>query len=387
METNRICPKCGHPVTPNTLFCPNCGALLEPDDKTINTFPTGGASHLRAGTILHERYEIRKTLGQGGFGITYEGLDRILATRIAVKEYYPRSIVQRQSSDSQAVTVQAESDRGSYERGLTNFLHEARNQAKFSSDENIVHVQDFFQANSTAYIVMEFVDGITLDKFLKRNGPLSIDECMGIFVPIMNSLERLHAQGLIHRDISPSNIMMRRDGRVKLLDFGSARDTNPEYQTFSVVLKPAYAPIEQYYSHSKQGPYTDVYSLSATIYTMLTGVVPPNPFERMSSHAAPRRPSSMGVRLSPMQEKTLMKGLEVQVPDRVQTIAELRNGLLDASERTTVPIQEDSGRSGGSGDHDTEYRGQEEGSFRSGLLLGLLVVCAILGAVGIVLSL
>ena len=275
-------------------------------------------------TMLHQRYKIISLIGQGGFGITYNGVDTVLGARIAIKEYYPQRIADRNTAYSKDVHVISAQHQLSYDKGLDRYLLEARNLAKFAGEESIVHVNDFFRENHTAYIIMEYVDGVNISQYLQYNGPMTFDECMKYMRPLMRTLEKIHARGLIHRDISPSNIMILRDGRVKLLDFGAARELSRTTQTLSIIVRPDYAPIEQYSSHRRQGPYTDVYALCATIYTMLTGKAPAGPFSRLYSNAEIVPPTDMGAAISGEQEAVLFKGLAIQPEDRIQSMKDLR---------------------------------------------------------------
>ena len=192
-----------------------------------------------------------------------------------MKEYYPQGIVVRNNSVDDVVTVTYAKQKDVFNKGKTKFLEEARVIAKFNDQEGIVNVTDFFEANNTAYIVMEYLDGITLKEYIAENGVLSPEDILELMAPVLESLDEVHKQGLIHRDISPDNIMLLKNGKVKLMDFGAARDyTDFGEKSLSIVLKPGYAPEEQYRSRGIQGPWTDIYALSATIYKCITGITP-----------------------------------------------------------------------------------------------------------------
>ncbi len=292
-------------------------------DGSDNTF------YLEPGTILHAQYRINGVIGQGGFGITYDGTDLKLDMHVAIKEYFPNPMANRQTTVSLEVTCNA-GTKGLYEKGMKNFLDEAKNMAKYAGEENFVAVHDYFAENNTAYIIMEFVEGHNLKQYLQQYGRLPIETVMVIIMPVMNALEKIHSKGMIHRDISPSNIMILPDGRVRLLDFGAAKEVSLEtvnMTTMSAVFKYGYSPIEQLTHGMKQGPYTDIYALCATIYEMLTGNTPPSPFQRAYEGVALVPPSALGVKIDPVQESALIKGLEVNGTDRIQTIRELRDGL------------------------------------------------------------
>lgn len=199
--------------------------------------------------------------------------------------------------------------------------------AKFNGDQGIVNVTDFFEANNTAYIVMEYLDGITLKEYLKGNRQIPVDELMGLLAPLLESLDDVHQSGLIHRDISPDNIMVLKDGSVKLMDFGAARDyTEFGEKSLSIVLKPGYAPAEQYQSRGVQGPWTDIYALCATIYKCITGKTPEDSIQRVMEDEL-KKPSELGVDISPQIEKTLLKGMSIAPKDRYQNLKDLCEDL------------------------------------------------------------
>jgi serine/threonine protein kinase len=220
-----------------------------------------------------------------------------------------------------------------YNSGLNKFVNEAKSLAKFYTLPGIVAVKDFFRENGTAYIVMEYVDGITLKQHLANSdGKLRSNEVFELMRPIMKSLSQIHAEGIIHRDISPDNIMLTNKGDVKLLDFGAARDfISDGNKSLSVLLKPGYAPEEQYRTKGNQGPWTDVYALCATIYKMLTGITPPESLERFSQDDI-IAPSKLGIQLSSVTENALLKGLAVFQRDRYQDIASLYNDIYGATQ-------------------------------------------------------
>ena len=302
------------------------------DSAKLHTDDSANWQYLNAGVILHDRYRVNSVIGQGGFGITYDGTDLNLDMHIAIKEYFPKHIASRYNIYSKNVTYSSE-NASLYEHGMRNFLKEARNMAKFTGQENFVYVSDYFSENGTAYIIMEYVPGKNLKNFLEEHGLLTLDEVMRIINPVMNAVEVIHERNMIHRDISPSNIMILPDGKVKLLDFGAVREVSAETQslsTMSSVYKYGYSPIEQQTRDMKQGTYSDVYALCATIYKMLTGITPPSPFARLSGEEILLPPSQVGVQISSSQEETLMEGLAIYGNDRIQTVGELRNGLFSA---------------------------------------------------------
>ena len=238
--------------------------MSDDDDKLRNS--------LRPGHELHW-YRIEEVLGQGGFGITYLAYDANLEQHVAIKEYLPMELAVREGDFSVYPASCAHDTR--YRWGLDRFLAEARTLARFKHPA-IVRVNSVFEANNTAYMVMEYQHGMSLQAVLDRRGTLPENELIALVMPLLDGLQIIHAEGFIHRDIKPSNIYIRRDGHPVLLDFGSARQAlGEETKTLTSVVSPGYAPFEQYYSKSdRQGPWTDIYGLGATLYRALSGLQP-----------------------------------------------------------------------------------------------------------------
>ncbi len=278
--------------------------------------------HLRPGTVLSRKYLVGCAIGEGGFGITYIGRDTTLDVRVAIKEFYPSGCSNRNSYKESTVTVGSDRQREFFEKGKERFLFEARNVAKFSSEKGIVDVRDYFEANGTAYIIMEYLDGIDLNKYLNTYGVLPVDKAFDLMLPVMRSLEKINAAGIIHRDISPDNIMYLKDGTLRLTDFGSARYFTNEEKEMSIMLKQGYAPEEQYRKNGHQGPWTDVYGMCATIYRCITGNVPEDGLDRIHEDGLVP-PSKLGVKISPALENVLMYGLAVFSENRCQNMTEL----------------------------------------------------------------
>lgn len=282
---------------------------------------------LRKGTRLIGRYTIEGVLGQGGFGITYLGIDELHEKKVAIKEFFPQGIVTRNIEYEDTVTVTFVGEKANYEKGKERFLKEARTMAKFSKDEGIVKALDFFEINNTAYIVMEYLEGITLKQYLRENQRIAPEDLIELLVPLIESLDEIHSQGMIHRDISPDNIMVLPDGRIKLMDFGAARDyTEFGEKSLSIVLKPGYAPPEQYQTHGIQGPWTDIYALCATMYKCITGENPPDAIERVMDDSL-KKISEFGIAISPQVEAVIIKGMSVSAKDRYQDIKDFCEDL------------------------------------------------------------
>ena len=297
---------------------------------------------LRKGIRLIGRYTIEKVLGQGGFGITYLGIDELHEKKVAIKEFFPQGIVTRNIEYEDAVTVTFVGEKDNYNKGKEKFLKEARIMARFSKDEGIVKAQDFFEINNTAYIVMEYLEGITLKQYLRENERIEPEELLELFVPLIESLDEIHSQGLIHRDISPDNIMVLLGGKIKLMDFGAARDyTDFGEKSLSLILKPGYAPPEQYQTHGVQGPWTDIYALCATMYKCLTGENPPDAIERVMDDNL-KEISEFGIPVSKQMEETIIKGMSISARNRYQNIEEFCQDLYALSEETLTLEEEES---------------------------------------------
>ena len=297
---------------------------------------------LRKGTRLIGRYIIEGVLGQGGFGITYLGIDELHEKKVAIKEFFPQGIVTRNIEYQDTVTVTFVGEKDNYEKGKERFLKEARTMAKFSKDEGIVKALDFFEINNTAYIVMEYLEGVTLKQYLRENQRIAPEDLIELLVPLIESLDEIHSQGMIHRDISPDNIMVLPDGRIKLMDFGAARDyTDFGEKSLSIVLKPGYAPPEQYQTHGIQGPWTDIYALCATMYKCITGENPPDAIERvMDDHL--KKISAFGISVLPQIEEAIIKGMSVAANDRYQNVGDFCEDLYGGYEENSEPEAEES---------------------------------------------
>ena len=291
---------------------------------------------LRKGTRLIGRYTIEGVLGQGGFGITYLGMDELHEKPVAIKEFFPQGIVTRNIEYQDTVTVTFVGEKDNYEKGKERFLKEARTMAKFSKDKGIVKALDFFEINNTAYIVMEYLEGVTLKQYLRENKRIDAEDLVELLVPLIESLDEIHSQGLIHRDISPDNIMVLPDGRIKLMDFGAARDyTEFGEKSLSIVLKPGYAPPEQYQTHGVQGPWTDIYALCATMYKCITGENPPDAIDRLVDDHL-KKISAFGISVSPQIEKAIIKGMSVAANDRYQNVGDFCEDLYGGYEERSV---------------------------------------------------
>ena len=311
------CPFCMNDIPAGGSVCPACG-------KDVNEYVS--PSHtLSQGALLNHRYLVGGVLGEGGFGITYIGLDTLLQFKVAIKEFYPAGMVNRNNTVSNEVmSISADTARELFSKSRENFLHEARTLAKFTNEPGIVAVRDFFEENRTVYIVMEYLEGITLKSYLKQVGTMSSYNTICLLMPVFRSLKKIHEKNLIHRDISPDNIMLVGE-EIKLLDFGAAREFADE-KSLSVMLKHGYAPMEQYRRHGKQGAWTDIYAICATVYKCITGSIPPDAPDRIYEDSL-KMPSELGFDCSPEFEQVLRHGLAIKAEDRIQSIDQLLDEL------------------------------------------------------------
>ena len=298
-------------------ICPYCGY--------VEGTPPEEAVHMEPGTLLSERYIVGKVIGYGGFGVTYIGWDSRLEKRVAIKEYMPSEFSTRMPGRSQ-VSIFGGVKKDQFDSGLKKFVEEAKRLSKFQKEEGIVKIYDCISENDTAYIIMEYLEGETLSEKLKRDKVLSERDAINILTPVMNSLEAVHEEGIIHRDIAPDNIFITKDGKVKLIDFGAARFATTSYsRSLTVIIKPGYSAEEQYRSKSDQGPYTDVYSLAATLYKMITGETPPDALERRAKIENAKKdilqePHKLNKNISLVTENAILNALNIRIEDRTPTI-------------------------------------------------------------------
>ena len=315
------CYECMKEIKDGSKFCYYCGKSTQSDVQP---------NLLKPGTILHNQYLVGNVIGEGGFGITYVGLDLSLDMKIAIKEFYPAGFANRNNTVSNNVTLNYENEGEYFRKGVERFLREAKSIAKFHNEKGIVDVRAFFEENDTAYIIMEYLEGENLSQKLKRDGKFEAEDIFTMFLPMMNTLDKMHQENIIHRDITPDNIRILPDNTLMLMDFGSARYyTGLEKKTMSVQFKPGYAPIEQYNQNGNQGPWTDVYGLCATIYKCVTGVTPDDSLER-SQNDTLQKPSELGIHIPESLENIIMYGMALRPENRCQSMSELLKITADA---------------------------------------------------------
>ncbi len=387
MDINNLCYGCMREKDSPEGICPYCGfeRTVYEEKRSIRALPTG--------TILNGKYILGKVLGEGGFGITYLAMDLNLQMPVAIKEYFPVGLASRDTSageNTENVSVITGEKRRYYEYGIKSFSAEARNLARFQKTEGVISVKDFFLENNTAYLAMEYISGKTLKQYLEEiNTPLSEAETLRLIRPILDALVSVHAEGIIHRDVSPENIMLAKDGRVVLIDFGAARiATGAETKSLTVLLKHGYAPVEQYQTRGKQGPYTDIYAVCATIYRMLSGEKPEEAIDRMVDDKVIPLERKSGLHISHLVSEAVQKGLSVQSQDRYQTVQELIQSLYKDDFPSVQQKQEKAGieTSGymnpqNQDQEGTEYRKKEwKSRTAAGVIIAVLSLC-VLGAI------
>lgn len=322
------CMGCMKEVGEKIDICPHCGYVVGESVKE--------AYYLIPGTVLNQKYIVGKVLGYGGFGVTYVGWDTDLNRKVAIKEYLPSDFATRVLGETKLTAFSGDQEE-QFQIGLKSFVSEARKLARFHNIAEIVDIYDYFLENDTGYIVMEFLYGQTVKELLKGNRAFSSESAIQIVKSVLCGLEAVHREGIIHRDISPDNIFITQQDEIRLLDFGAARyAVNTHSRSLSVILKPGYAPEEQYRSKGEQGPWTDVYGAAASLYRMITGIRPQESIERMIDDQV-KPPSEMGIEISESIENALMNALNVRKKDRIQSAEEFRQALeSDLVERFVV---------------------------------------------------
>lgn len=313
------CDNCFSEYEKELGLCPYCGFIPGEESQEVYC--------LAPGTLLAGRYVIGQKLGMGGFGITYKAWDCKLETVMAVKEYFPSGIVNR-LPHTNGVILASHKHEKDFLYGKNRFIEEARNLAKFNSHPNIVNVFEYFEENNTAYIVMEFLDGKTLGETIKEQDyqPIPWEQCVDIAVSLCAALRSIHKENILHRDISPNNIMLCNDGKVKLFDFGAARFASG-IENLTIVVKPGFAPPEQYNRVDSQGPSTDIYALGATLYYALTGEIPEESTDRKKEDAL-AAPEKVNPDIPHYISVTIMRAMAIEPQYRFDNVDDFEKGLL-----------------------------------------------------------
>lgn len=323
MDFSRLCINCMKEKDPEQNICPHCHF-----DQSTYTMPPYVLSPY---TVLNGRYLVGKVLGKGGFGITYIAMDMMLERVVAIKEFFVQGYMYRDNSTSTSISVSTnagDSQEQYYQLNRKKFEKEAKIIAHLDNLTGIVKVYDFFYENDTVYMVLEYLDGINLKEYVKEHGgKLSVNEVTSKLDSVMESLQNLHEHGILHRDISPDNMMVMGDGSLKLLDFGGAKIQANTGLSNMVIAKKGYTPIEQYHADGNQGAWTDVYAMAATIYYCITGQVPEESIQRVEKDTL-KKPSELGAAMPGKQEEVLLKALAVRGQDRYRSMEEFRSELI-----------------------------------------------------------
>lgn len=310
----KLCESCFEEV--GAQPCPVCGY----DPSTAVNDPT----MLAPGSILIGKYIIGRAIGKGGFGITYLALDNSTGKKVAVKEYYPFGLAIRNSGDP-TVAVTTEENADVFRAGAERFYEEAKLVSRFNGNPNIVGVHEFFYENDTVYFSMEYLQGRTLKEYVQKQGLLTAPQALFLAYNVTNALMAAHSTSVLHRDISPDNIMLCSNGDVKLIDFGAARQVLMERsQSLSVILKPGFAPLEQYQKKGRQGPWTDIYSLGATMYYALTGEIPDDPMTRLEDDSTF---SENRFGIEPKLWDVILRAVQLKISDRYADVFVMRSDL------------------------------------------------------------
>ncbi|MCD6322730.1 MAG: serine/threonine protein kinase, partial [Clostridiales bacterium] len=303
MDNNKKCIICGY-VPQSQVKCNCC---------------------LPEGYEINDRYTIGTVKGSGGFANTYIGYDKYFSKKVAIKEFLPSEFVSRTDKNLK-LSIKSKKHKKAFKTGKKKFLNETRILQNLTDVKGAVNVEGFFRANNTAYMVMELIEGETLEDYLKRQpqGKLTPTEGFKLLRPIFDIIQQVHAHGLIHRDISPGNIIVTKEKTAKLIDFGASHDMMKDNNSKAVIVKEGYTPPEQYTNRGKQGPWTDIYSLAATIYKTVTGITPPDPFKRMMGEKI-KTAGELGLKVT--NEKPLFKALELNIDDRYHSVKEFIEDL------------------------------------------------------------
>jgi serine/threonine protein kinase len=313
-----FCPYCAALITSSDQTCPNCGANIQ-------------GFQLPIGATIG-KYQIGRVLGQGGFGITYLAIDTVLQSEVAIKELFPNGSTRKNSSVNPPNTL----GMNGFLEAKKRFLEEARLLTRFQH-LGIVRVFEVFEANNTAYLVMEALKGETLGAKIAREQKLPETEVKTLALELCDALEIVHKAGLLHRDIKPDNIFLTQDARVVLVDFGSARSFRASQRTkHTQLITPGYAAPEQYASEAKFGPHTDIYGLAASLFHAVTGNPPQNAADRLIGSSSLELPSNV----NPAFAQVLEQALAIKIQDRpkdvesfrqaINTIADIRQGKSES---------------------------------------------------------
>ena len=334
VDIDKLCPGCMQHLKDSNTTCPHCGY----PEKRLTV-----KDSLPIFSILAGKYLLGAPLGKGGFGITYIAMHLPDEKIVAIKEFFPANLAVR-DTDNETVVPADDTKAVYYRTGMKSFSEEGRILYLLSDIEHVIHVAEQIQANNTTYLVMEYVPGISLKKYMKQQQKLfSEQETLTLMQPILIALQAMHQKGILHRDISPENLMLSPDNTLTLIDFGAARTfSRSDDDNLTVILKRGYAPEEQYHSNSRQGPWTDLYAVCAVMYQMLTGILPQEASARAEEDHLTPISRIEGLSLSPSTCAALEKGLQMDPMERYSDIGALMKVLYPAKKEKTQEITDNS---------------------------------------------
>lgn len=312
------CPNCFMQMGEGSV-CHNCGNDYLKNKKYAGVLP--------AFSELNNRYVVGRVLGKGGFGVTYIAMDTALNKICAIKEYMPSEYSTRSAGTKSIIPLSDDKSRMVFVHGRDKFVLEARNLIKLRSNPTVVDILDYFNQNNTAYIVMEYLDGQNLRELIKSSGgKIDPDYAKQIFLTAASALMEIHRKGILHRDLSPENIIVTKSGNVKLIDFGAARNfVIAENRGMSILLKPGFAPPEQY-TKKDQGPWSDVYALCATFYTIVSG----KPLvDALFRYRGEQQPSleALGCNVTKKTSDVIERGMSLEINQRYKDFKELLDDI------------------------------------------------------------
>ncbi len=329
--SDRLCMGCMKKYSDAYNACPYCG------------FPADAGPqepyHLTPGTIIGGKYIVGRAVGYGGFSVTYIGYDYSIEKRVAIKEYLPSEFATR-SPGTSTVSIFSGDKAEQFHGGIEKFVDEAKRLARFRGTPGVTEVYDVVIENNTAYIVMEFLEGETLKRYLEREGRIAPERAVSMMLPIIRTLEQVHAQGLLHRDISPDNIFLTSSGEVKLIDFGAARQatSTSHSKSLSVIVTPGYAPPEQYRSRGEQGSWTDAYGCGAVLYKMITGITPEDSMDRSTKDNL-EDVSRFSLDIPENIENAIMNALNLEIEERTPDMQTLFYELTTQDEVARIKVK------------------------------------------------
>ncbi len=323
------CPNCFMPIGGSTI-CPNCGNDYSKNKQFAGVLPVF--------TLLNNRYLVGRVLGKGGFGVTYIAKDIISNNICAIKEYMPSEYSTRSGGTQNIVPFSDDKARFVFTHGREKFMEEAKTLLKLRNNPIVVDILDYFMQNNTAYLVMEYLDGQDLRKMARSSGgKLDPEFAKMVFVTIASSLMEIHRMNILHRDLSPENIIVTSNGRIKLIDFGAARNfVSTQNKGMSILLKPGFAPPEQYNAKGTQGPWSDVYALCATFYTLVSGKPLVDALFRYRGEPQPSL-ASLGCPVTKKTSDVIERGMELDFKRRYRDFKELLDDIDIASNPPRPP--------------------------------------------------